>query len=95
MTEPMYIFHQSGLPKLGLNVDRETDFAVWDMQWDSYCFLSGFVNELCLARETLAVVHNLGLSEAQIKKLSAIIEAMQTYMDGYINETMECHKFCR
>ena len=36
----------------------------------------------------LAVVRNLGLSETQMKKLSAIIEAMQRYVDGHINETM-------
>ena len=50
---------------------------------------------LCLSRETLAAVHNLGLSEAQMKKPSAIIEAMQKYVNGYINETMEHHKFRR
>ena len=48
---------------------------------------------LCLSREILAVIHNLGLTNAQMKKLSAIIEAMQKYMDGHINETMEHHKF--
>ena len=48
---------------------------------------------LCLSRETLAVVHNLRLSKEQIKKLSAIIKAMQRYVDGHINEKMEHHKF--
>ena len=101
MAEPTYTFRQSDLPKLDLNVDRGTDFAAWRAQWDSYCFLLGLVDEntakqvkaltLCLSRETLAVVHNLGLSKAQ----SAIIEAMQKYMDGHINETMERHKFRR
>ena len=28
-----------------------------------------------------------------MKKPSAIIEAMQRYVDGHINETMELHKF--
>ena len=50
---------------------------------------------LCLSREKLAVVHNLGLSKAQMKKPSAIMEAMQRYVDGHINENMECHKFRR
>ena len=101
MAKPTYTFRQSDLPKLDLNVDRGTDFAAWRAQWDSYCFLSGLVDEdtakqvkaltLCLSRETLAVVHNLGLSEAQMKKPSTIIEAMQKYVDGHINETMERH----
>ena len=50
---------------------------------------------LCLSREMLAIVHNLGLSKAQMKKPSTIIEAMQRYMDRHINETMEHHKFRR
>ena len=50
---------------------------------------------LCLYRETLAIVHNLGLSEAQMKKPSTLIEAMQRYVDGHINETIEHHKFRR
>ena len=103
MTEPTYTFRQSDLPKLDLNIDRGTDFTAWCTQWDSYCFLSGFVNQdimrqvkaltLCLSRETLAIVHNLGLSEAQMKKPLTIIKAMQRYVDRHINKTMEHHKF--
>ena len=105
MAEPTYIFRQSDLPKLDLNVDSGTDFTAWWAQSDSYCFLLGLVDEdtakqvkaltLCLSREKLAVVHNLGLSKAQMKKPSAIMEAMQRYVDGHINENMECHKFRR
>ena len=67
MAEPTYTFRQSNLPKLDFNIDRETDFAAWQAQWDSYCFLLGLVDEdtakqvealtLCLSREMLAVVH--------------------------------------
>ena len=70
-----------------------------------YCFLLGLVEEdtakqvkalmLCLSREMLAVVHNLRLNKAQIKKLPAIIETMQRYVDGHINEIMKHHKFHR
>ena len=72
---------------LDLNIDRGTDFAARRAQWDSYFFLLGLMEEdrakqvkaltLCLSRETLAVVHNLGLSKAQMKKPSEIIEGMQ------------------
>ena len=48
---------------------------------------------LSLSKETLAIVHNLGLSKTQMKKPSAIIEAIWKYVDGHINETMKCHKF--
>ena len=105
MAEPAYSFCQSDLPKLDLNLDRGTDFAAWRTQWDSYCFLSGLVDEdstkqvkvltLCLSRETLAIVHNLGLSETQMKKPSAVIDALQRYVDGHINETVERRNFRR
>ena len=39
----------------------------------------------------LATVHKLTLNEVPIKLL-AIIEAMQRYVDGHINEIMECRK---
>ena len=103
MIDPTYTFNQSDLPKLNLNIDRGTNFTAWCTQWDSYCFLSGLVDQdmakqfkaltSCLSRETLAIVHDLGLSEAQMKKPPAIIEAMQRYVDGHIKETMECHNF--
>ena len=100
-----YAFRQGDLPKLDLTVDRGTDFAAWRTQWESYCFLSGLADEdaakqvkaltLCLSRETLGIVYNLGLSEAQMKKTSAIIDAMQKYVDGHINETVERRNFRR
>eukprot|EP00095_Tigriopus_kingsejongensis_P000372 maker-scaffold319_size207808-snap-gene-1.16 protein:Tk00372 transcript:maker-scaffold319_size207808-snap-gene-1.16-mRNA-1 annotation:"peroxinectin " len=34
-------FRQSDLPKLDLDVDRGTDFAAWEEQWDAYYHLSG------------------------------------------------------
>ena len=93
------------LPKLDLTVDRGTDFTAWRTQWESYCFLSGLVDEdaakqvkaltLYLSRETLGIVYNLGLSEAQIRKTSTIIDAMQRYVDGHVNETAERHNFRR
>ena len=50
---------------------------------------------MCLSRETLAIVHNLGLSETQMKKPSAVIDALQRYVDGHINETVERCNFRR
>ena len=91
-----YTFHQGDLLKLDLTVDRGTDIVAWHIQWESYCFLSGLANEdmakqvkalkLCLSRETLSIIYNLGLSKAQI---SAIIDALQKYVDGHVNEAME------
>ena len=44
---------------------------------------------LCFARETIAIVQNLGLNEAQRKDATTIIEAMQRYVDGHVSETVE------
>ena len=80
-----YAFRQSNSPKLDLNIDRGTDFTAWHIQWESYCFLSGLLKEnaakqvkaltLCLSRETLVNVYNLGLSKAEIKRPQVIIDA--------------------
>ena len=73
MAETSYTFHQWDLPKLDLQIDRDTEFTAWRTQWNCYSSLSGLVNEdatkqvkaltLCLSRETLAIIHNLGLRE--------------------------------
>ena len=50
---------------------------------------------LCFSRETLAIVQNLGLTDAQLKDTPTIIDAIQHYVDGHINETVECRNFRR
>ena len=77
---PLYTFKQNDLPKLDIHVDRGTDFDTWNTQWEAYRNLSGLakidpakqvqVLTLCLLRETLAVVHNLGLSDEQMKDVA-------------------------
>ena len=44
---------------------------------------------LCFSSETLAIVQNLGLTEDQMKDTGEIIDAMQRYVDGHTNETVE------
>ena len=105
MAEPTYTFRQGDLPKLDLQVDRGTDFSAWKMQWESYCSLLGLEREdaakqvkaltLCFSRETLSIVQNLGLTEAQRKDAATIIAAIQRYIDGHVNETVERHNFRR
>ena len=105
MTAPAYTFRQGDLPKLDLQVDRGSDFTVWHTQWESYCTLSGLSKErptkqvkalmLCFSRETLSIVQNLGLTEEPMKEMQTIIEAMQQYVDGHVNETVERRNFHR
>ena len=67
-----YVFRAGDLPKLDLNVDRGSDFLAWKSQWDAYLSLSGLGTQaqekrvqaltLCLSREIVTIVENLGLS---------------------------------
>ena len=94
-----YTFRTSDLPKLDLDTDRGTDFLVWQQQWLAYRSLSGLSGEsaakqvqalqLCFSRETLNVVENLGLSNAQKKNQAQIIAALKQHVEGRINETIE------
>ena len=100
-----YVFRQGDLPKLDLQIDRGTDFAAWRAQWEAYATLSGLDKEapdrqvkaltLCFSRETLTVVDNLGLSEDQRGKATKIIDAIQRYVEGHVNESVERRNFRR
>ena len=91
-----YVFCQTDLPKLDIQVDQGSDFEAWKDQWTSYYTLSGLAGEsaatkiqvltLYLSRETLAIVNNLG---EQRQDASAIITAIKRHIDGHINEYVE------
>ena len=94
-----YVFRLTDLPKLDIQVDRGADFEAWKAQWTSYSTLSGLADQsaatkvqvltLCLSRESLAIVNNLGLTEEQKQDATAIIAAIKRHIDGQINESVE------
>jgi len=100
-----FVFRQGDLPRLDLQVDRGSDFTAWQSQWESYMSLSGLSEEsaakkvqalnLCFSRETLSIVQNLGLSDAEKEDVAAIISAIKKYIDGHINESVERRNFRR
>ena len=100
-----FTFRQGDLPKLDLQVDRGSDFAAWKAQWASYLSLSGLADEeaskqvqaltLCFSHDTLTIVQNLGLSEEERKCVKSIIDAIQCYIEGHINESVERRNFRR
>ena len=45
--------------------------------------------------ETLSIVQHLGLTTAEKKDVAKIIEALQRYVDGHLNETVERRNFRR
>ena len=81
-----YVFRQGDLPKLDLQVDRGTDFKAWKTQCEAYLNLSGLDKQaqtkqiqalmLCLSRETLAIVENLGLSNTQRGSAKEMVKAI-------------------
>ncbi|XP_065890997.1 uncharacterized protein [Dysidea avara] len=46
-----YVFRQSDLPKLDIQVDRGGDFEAWRAQWTSYCTLSGLAGESAATKD--------------------------------------------
>ena len=94
-----YVFRTSDLPKLDLDTDKGTDFQAWHHQWLAYRSLSGLSGEsaskqvqalqLCFSRETIHVVENLGLTNAEKKDQAQIIAALKRHVDGRVNETIE------
>ena len=76
---------------------------MWSLQWDSYSNLSGLIRQpadkqvqalsLCFSWETLVVVQNLGLADEARNDVSQIIQALQCYVDGRINKTVERQTF--
>ena len=98
-----FVFRQGDLPKLDLQVDRGTDFKAWKAQWDAYISLSGLADQpqskqvqaltLCFSRETVTIVDNLGLSVADWGDAGKIVNAIQSYVAGQINESVERRNF--
>ena len=48
---------------------------------------------LCFSRETVTIVDNLGLTDEQRRKAMAIITAIERYVQGQINESVERRNF--
>ena len=98
-----YTFRQGDLPKLDLEVDKGSDFKAWNAQWRAYKTLSGLSGEdatkqadvlrLCLSRDTLTTVDNLGLTKEQEDDPDAIVEALRRHVEGQINVTVERRNF--
>ena len=100
-----YAFRPGDLPKLDLQLDRGADFKAWKSQWQAYLSLSGLAEQdaakqvqaltLCFSRETVTIVENLGLSDHQRGDVTAVVSAIQRYVEGHINESVERRTFRR
>ena len=98
-----FVFRQRDLPKLDLQLDRGSDFKAWKIHWEAHFSLSGLDDQvaekqvealtLSFSRETLTIVENLGLTDAQRKSAKEIITAIEAYVNGQINEFLERRAF--
>lgn len=50
---------------------------------------------LCFSRKIITIIDNLGLTAAQCGKVKGIIAAIERYIQGQCNETIECRNFHR
>ena len=48
-----------------------------------------------LSQETITIVDNLGLTQAQQGKVAPIVTTVQAYVKGLINQSVECRNFRR
>ena len=100
-----YMSQQGDWPKLDLQVHRGTDIKVWKSQWEAYLNLSGLDTQeatkqvqaltQCFSHETVTIVENLGLSNMQRNRVAEIVAAIQRYVEGHINESVERRTFRR
>ena len=100
-----FMFRAGGLPKLDLHVqlDRGADFKAWKTQWKVHLDISGLAEQeaakqvkaltLCFSRETVKAVENLGLTDEQRNDVKTIVKAIQRYVEGHQNESVERRMF--
>jgi hypothetical protein len=72
---------------------------VWKSQWEAYLSLSGLDKQpvatqvqaltLCFSRDTITVVGNLGLTPEQRAIAGKIVQAIKSYVEGQVNESVE------
>ena len=92
-----YVFRQGDLPIYKSTAGQTS------RQWDAYLGLSGLVSQaaakqvqaltLCFSQETVTIVDNLGLSADQRGDAKEIVLAIQWYVEGQVNESVERRNF--
>ena len=90
-------------PILDLSVDRYFAFKSWKEKWNDYVlitdlsaktpeYISAMVRYTFTA-ETRNIYDSLNLTEGEKKDPKIIMEKMETFARGVVNETLERHKF--
>ena len=101
--ERAYTFRLSDLPKLDLQVDKGRLHRVENTITGTPTVISRDSPEkqvealtLCFSRETLSIAQHLGLTNDEKIDVVIVIQALQRFIDGHLNETVEHRNFhCR
>ena len=90
-------------PILDLSVDRYFAFKSWKEKWNDYVLITDLsaktpeyksaMVRYTFTAETRNIYDSLNLTEGEKKDPKIIIEKMETFARGVVNETLERHKF--
>ena len=90
-------------PKLDLSVERYSAFRSWKSKWEDYVMLSSLsakepqyqaaMLRYAFTDETRQIYDSLNLTDEESKNPTKIMEEMEKYAKGIINETLERHNF--
>ena len=94
----------SQAPKLDLTVVGPPDFKAWKRKYESFTRMSGLTGDeateqdrvdfldQCLTDESLTIVMNMGLTDAEMANTATVVTKIETYVDGRVNTTVEHRK---
>ena len=87
-------------PKLDVSVDRYAAFKAWKIRWQDYAIITELSQKpdayqcamlrYTFTEETQKIYDSLNISST---KVNEIIEALETFAKGIINESLERHAF--
>ena len=90
-------------PKLDLGVERYNAFKSWKQRWKDYSIVTKLNDESAeykcsmlrytFSDETQKIYDTLGLTDDEEKDVNIIINKLETFAKGTVNETMERHIF--
>ena len=90
-------------PKLDLSVDRLCAFKAWKDRWTDYAVVTELEQKSAeyqcsmlrytFTEETRKIYNTLGLTTDEAKNATTIIQKLETFAKGTVNETMERHTF--
>ena len=89
--------------KLDLSTDRGDAFKVWKERWEDHLLLSGIgameprrqmaALRACLSDDTLRIVRNMELEEANKNDISVVLQRLEEHAIGQVNEVLERKRF--